>query len=85
MERELTCHLTKVADAYSKGTGLGTGTIARRMFGSDRFFTRVADGATFTVRLYDAAMHRFSDNWPEGVEWPSDVPRPSPAAFGGNA
>lgn len=76
MERELTDHLVKVTEAYCRATGLGVGTIARRMFGSDRFLTRLAEGATFTVRLYDEALDRFSANWPEGVAWPDDVPRP---------
>lgn len=77
MERELTEHLVKVAEAYGRATGLKPGTVGRRMFGSDRFLSKVAEGASFTVRLYDEAMTRFAANWPDGAEWPADVPRPS--------
>lgn len=76
METELLAHLKKVVDAFSQGSGLGVGTVSRRMLGSDRFFARVQSGASFTVRVYDEAMQRFSDNWPADALWPDDVPRP---------
>lgn len=83
MENELLSHLGKVAAAYSEGTNLGLGTVCRRMLGSDRFFARVKSGASFTVRVYDEAMMRFSEQWPEGHAWPDGVPRPSPASSPG--
>lgn len=76
MERELIRHLETVATAYSLAVGLGLSTVSRRMLGSDRFFARVATGASFTIRVYDEAMARFSANWPDGVAWPDGVPRP---------
>lgn len=76
MEHILTANLRAVADEFCRVTGLSIGTVARRMLGSDRFFSSVGQGATFTVRRYDEGLRRFSKAWPDGAIWPYGVDRP---------
>ncbi|WP_425152873.1 hypothetical protein [Candidatus Palauibacter sp.] len=33
-----------------------------------------------TVRTVHRVVQWLSDNWPEGLEWPADIPRPEPPA-----
>ncbi|SCM73449.1 conserved hypothetical protein [uncultured Pleomorphomonas sp.] len=81
MENLLRANLRHVSDAFSASTGYSEATICKRVFGSDRFLHRIEhSGSSFTVRTYDRAMTWFSANWPEGVAWPADVPRPAMAA-----
>ena len=78
METELRSNLMACASAYAAARGLGLTTLGRLAAGDWRFFDRVENGATtFTARKYDEVMSWFSDRWPEGVDWPSDVPRPA--------
>ncbi|MDE0125348.1 MAG: hypothetical protein OXN97_12310 [Bryobacterales bacterium] len=46
--------------------------------GNPCFFSRMRGGGTCTIRTYRRAVQWFSDNWPNGLEWPSDVPHPEP-------
>lgn len=69
-------HLRGCADAYCTAKAISIATVAQRVLGDWRFFDRAHEGKTFTARKYDDAMAWFSANWPEGVPWPTDVPRP---------
>lgn len=77
METELRSNLMVCASAYAASRKLSLTTLGRLAAGDWRFFDRVTEGSTtFTARKYDEVIRWFSDNWPEGVEWPADVQRP---------
>jgi hypothetical protein len=76
MERELADNLIEVARAYGVARGLMESTVARKFAGDGRFFVNIRSGLSFTARKYDAVMNRFSDNWPQEVDWPEGVARP---------
>ncbi len=76
MESELRSHLVSLAEAYAKAKGLELVTVARQAAGDWRFFDRITADASFTVRKYDATVAWFVSNWPDGLAWPQDVPRP---------
>lgn len=77
MESTLRRHLETCAREFAKATEREASTVARLAAGDWRFFDRLSEGASFTARKYDATMAWFGGNWPEGVAWPEDVPRPS--------
>lgn len=77
MEDVLRSHLVRLTDRYVQSGQLQVTTLSQRAAGDWRFLARIAEGGRFTVRKYDEVIAWFSDHWPEGAEWPSDVPRPS--------
>lgn len=77
MERELIDHLHTVAAAYAQAKGLKESTVGKDVAGDGRFFANLRSGITFTARKYDRVMRRFSENWPDGLDWPADIPRPA--------
>lgn len=75
MEEELRRALRKIGDIYASASDLKSSTVWARAVGDARFIERIESGKGFTVKTYDAAMEWFSDNWPDGAEWPTDVSR----------
>lgn len=78
MEHELRNHLRQCAEAYAAARSLEIVTVARLAAKDWRFFDRLDDDKTFTIRKYDSVIQWFSANWPENTAWPSDIPRPAP-------
>ena len=77
MEQEMRNHLCQCAEAFAAARQLELATVGRLAAGDWRFFDRVRDDAkTFTARKYDEVIGWFSENWPSGEEWPSEVKRP---------
>lgn len=66
-----------VADVFGQATGRSRGRVSDMVFGRGGKLQAIADGADVGSRRLEKAMHWFSENWPEGVAWPADVPRPS--------
>ncbi|OYZ97683.1 MAG: hypothetical protein B7X99_13610 [Rhizobiales bacterium 17-65-6] len=77
MENELRHHLLRLTDAFVVVSGLQVSTLSQRAAGDWRFLSKLRGGGRFTVRKYDEVVLWFSENWPEGADWPSDVPRPA--------
>lgn len=80
MEAELNLHLQTICASYVAATKLKASTVAMRAARDARFFDRLESGGGFTAKTYDTVMLWFSDHWPDGAEWPVDVPRPARAA-----
>lgn len=79
MEETLRQHLIAAAQAFEAASGITMPTIGRRALNDNTLLPRLAAGQGFTVKTYDRLMLWLSANWPEGAEWPADVPRPDPA------
>lgn len=77
MEHALTTHLLSVSAAYCAACGLNESTVGRQCAADGRFFLRLREGKTFTIKKYDEVIRWFSANWPADAEWPADVPRPA--------
>lgn len=41
-----------------------------------KFFSRLQNGRTCTLRLARAVVQYISEHWPDDREWPPDIPRP---------
>ena len=81
MENELRLGLESLVTSYAAAVGKARTTVAHAAIGSDRFFSRLDAGGTFTVRVYDAAVQWFSDRWPADLAWPEGVARPAPRSL----
>ena len=68
-----------LARAYCKSTRLSEARIADLSTGNPYFYARLRGGRGCTIKTYRRAITWFSDNWPDGLEWPPDVSRPAPA------
>ena len=73
-----TNQLLRLADLYSNSRWVKLSTLGRLAAGNATFFKRLKQGRV-TIRRADAVFEWFASNWPEGVEWPRDIPRPRPA------
>lgn len=69
-------HLFRICISYSAATGLSEATISTRLFRDGKGLSRIRAGGDIGTRRLERAMKWFSANWPEGAEWPADVPRP---------
>ena len=68
-----------LARAYADHSGIALTTAGVRACRNDKLFVRLAAGKTCTVRSLERAALWLAANWPEGLAWPPDVPRPEPA------
>jgi hypothetical protein len=79
LEPELKENLRALGRAYLAKRPYAATTLWARATKEARFMDRLDSGKTFTVKTYDRAVQWFSDNWPEGAEWPKSVRRPKTA------
>lgn len=77
MEKALASHLLQLVGAYSAACQLNESTVGRFCAADGRFFSRIREGKTFTVKKYDEVVAWFSSNWPEDLGWPTCVARPA--------
>ena len=74
-----TTDLTKLADLWGSHKGLKLSTVSTYAAGDGKFFHRLKEGASCTLRRAEAVTSWFSDNWPDQeLEWPRSIPRPKP-------
>lgn len=71
--------LVDLAQSYSAFVNLSLSRIGFLAANDGKFFGRLANGKTCTLRTSDRVLQWFSDHWPAGLEWPADVPRPLPS------
>ncbi len=51
--------------------------ISMRLFGKGDFFSRLEKGANPRTDTYEKALTKFSEAWPDDLEWPIATPRPA--------
>lgn len=69
-------NLLCVSDAWCSATGKAEATLSTRMLRDGKRLGRIRAGADIGVLTIAAAMRWLSDHWPDGLDWPADVPRP---------
>lgn len=79
MENELTANLIALGTAYASSRKLELATVGRLCAADGRFFSRISEGKTFTVKKYDEVVAWFARNWPSDSAWPVSIGRPQPA------
>ena len=70
--------LLRVAEIFAERNGWRVSTVSSYMGGSGDTLARLKRGHDITTRRAARFIQWFSDHWPEGLEWPSDIPRPTP-------
>lgn len=61
---------------YADHVGRAPATIARRAGAYAHLPKRLEEGAGCSVRTMNDLAVWFSDNWPDDLEWPRNIPRP---------
>jgi hypothetical protein len=77
--------LVDLAEAYSAHTGLKLSTVSTYAATDGKFFGRLKTGAGCTLRKAATLVVWFSENWPEDLAWPAEVPRPTASERSGRA
>lgn len=76
----LTDQMLTVAKAYCEALGVSLSVASRRAFDESKLLGDLDRGhSSPTLKRSDRALRWFSDNWPDGHDWPADVPRPPTA------
>ncbi|MBN9135679.1 MAG: hypothetical protein J0I92_06470 [Phyllobacterium sp.] len=68
--------LLNVADAYCVAASVGRKRVSTIVMNGGGKLDAIASGSDLTTGSFERAMLWFSDNWPDGVDWPSAVLRP---------
>lgn len=71
--------ILSLAATYAKSLGVEQSTVSWRAFGDTKKLKALTAGADIQVKRWELTLQWFSDNWPEGTDWPADVPRPTAA------
>jgi hypothetical protein len=62
---------------YQTATGISSDALSQKVLGGhNKFFKRLLAGCGYLAPTGDHVMRWFSANWPEGVDWPAEIPRP---------
>ena len=69
--------LKNLATMYSCHSGLSLATVSTYAANDGKFFRRLDEGAGCTLKTAERVVEWFAANWPDDLEWPRDVPRPS--------
>ncbi len=72
-------HLLALGSAYSDARGISLARTSTLVMNHGAFLKEVGEGRSCQIDTYTRCMAWFSDHWPEGLDWPADVPRPAPA------
>lgn len=71
-------HLLLLARLYEAAQKIEASTVSWRVFNDSKKLDALRNGKDIQVRRLEAAILWFSENWPDGVDWPPEVPRPEP-------
>ncbi len=69
-------HILTLADAYCIATNRSLARVSTIVRNDGKFFRRLREGAGCTMDTYQKCLRWFSEQWPDGLPWPDDVPRP---------
>lgn len=68
--------ILELSAAYQRHKGLSHWRVSYLVRGDGQFIKRLSEGRSCTVKTANAVLQWFSDNWPDNLPWPSDIPRP---------
>lgn len=74
--------LVRLGEIYAAHRQISPSRVGFLAADDGKFFQRLNSGKTCTLRTANRVLQWFSDNWPEHLEWPPDVPRPEPTPAG---
>ena len=74
-----TADLQIICGLYRDVTGRSESRISDLACANPYLFKRLRENKGCTIATYNRVLSWFSDNWPDGLHWPADIPRPLPA------
>lgn len=75
----LRANLRRLFEVYIDATSSTVSSVGKRLMGNSTMDRMLySPHADIKAGTYDRAVQAFSNNWPEGVEWPDDIVRPEP-------
>ena len=75
--------LVELADALATHKNVRLWRLGHLAAGRGAFFVVLKSGKRHCqTNTYDRVLQWFSDHWPEGLDWPPDIPRPEPRPEG---
>lgn len=70
-------HILALTEAYAAFRHLSESRVSTLVFGDGTRLKHLRLGGDMGVRRLERGVSWLSARWPEGLAWPSDVPRPS--------
>ena len=71
-------NLITLAKLYGSHKDYTINTISTYWAGSGDVLARLSKGKNITIRRYHSILQKASNNWPNDLAWPADIPRPTP-------
>ena len=71
-------HLMLLIERYAQASGLSPHSVGRYAGGSGDFYGRLQRGHDITTRRAAHITQWLSDRWPDDLEWPVGIERPTP-------
>ncbi len=68
--------LLLTSDAYCAFSGMSRSRLSTILLSGGKRLDMIRAGGDIGTARYESAMLWLSANWPDGLEWPRDVPRP---------
>ena len=78
-----TADLQLICGLYRDATGRSEARISDLACSNPHLFKRLRANKGCTIATYNRVLAWFSEHWPAGVQWPSEIPRPLPAEYRG--
>lgn len=72
--------LLAVTDAFGRARSLRPSRVSVLLFNDGKRLPAIRAGGDLRTAGFERAMAWLSANWPEGAEWPPEVPRPETLA-----
>lgn len=68
-------HLILLIESYAAACGLSPSRVSTVALNAGHTYQNLLNGKDITVGRCERAMRWFSDNWPDGAEWPAGIER----------
>ena len=68
--------LIKIGKKYTHARKISLSRLGYLAAQDGKFFTRLENGSSCTLRTARSVIQYLSDSWPPGLKWPSNIPRP---------
>ena len=72
--------IARLIRTYAASRAISESYASRLASGSGDTLHRIDTGASLTTRRAGRIIQWLFDHWPADLEWPSDIPRPTPRA-----
>lgn len=72
-------NLLRLSDTLTAHENITHWAVSMRLFGKGDFFHRLKKGGHPRTDTYERALLKLSETWPDDLEWPEGIQRPTPA------